>query len=262
METEDNGAQEGVTEDTSLDQDLAQDEAPETETGDDAAAAPEAPKRKSAQDRIDELTRARREAEREAEFWRTKALQSPTPAQPQPEPQGDGRPDPNTYEGGVYDPAYIEDLAGWKAEQLVEQTLTKREKQRQTETAIEAFTRRVSEQFPDGEPEGLAALRRLPELPQAIGEVIISSENGPKLADYLGTNPRELQRLSGLAPHLQAYELAKIETRLTAPASPPPKTATDAPEPPPRARGAGGQFKVSPDTEDFAAFEKQYRPGG
>jgi hypothetical protein len=59
-------------------------------------------------------------------------------------------------------------------------------------------------------------------------------------------------------------ELTLLEARLT-PATGskvPPKTATDAPEPPPTARGSNGQFKVAGDTGDFAAFEKQYRIPG
>jgi hypothetical protein len=77
----------------------------------------------------------------------------------------------------------------------------------------------------------------------------------------LGTIPRN-SAPERAQPDLQARELTLLETRLTPAAKPTPKTATDAPEPPPQARGAGGQFKVAADTDDFAAFEKQYRIGG
>jgi hypothetical protein len=45
----------------------------------------EPPKKKSAQDRIDELTRKWRDKERDAEFWRSKALQKEQEQKP-PEP--------------------------------------------------------------------------------------------------------------------------------------------------------------------------------
>ena len=88
--------------------------------------------------------------------------------------------------------------------------------------------------------------------------MLLASDIGPKLAEHLGDNPRELDRLSALPPHLQTYELAKVEARLSRPAAPVAKTATEAPEPAPQARGVGGKFKVAPDTSDFAAFDKAY----
>jgi len=215
----------------------------------------EAPKpKKSAKERIDELTAARRTAERDAEYWREQAMRSATPA-PAPAPQPvQGKPDPSQYVEGVYDPAYIEDLTDWKAEQTVSRVIQTRERQTSVQQAVQTFDQRAAQMFPDGEPAGLTALRRAPSLPEAVQEIILSSEYGPRLADYLGSNPGEFSRLSAMSPPKQAYELAKIEQRLTAP----PKTTTTAPEPTPTARGAGGRFQVSPDTSDFSAFEKQY----
>lgn len=243
-------------------------EPPEDQPGDDAAAAAEqdedaekpAPKPKqTAQERIDELTRARREAERDAEFWRAKATRE---ADAQTHPQGDGRPDPADFDNGALDPGYIDALTDWKAEQAVEKRFTQREAQARTQTALQTFEQRVEKQYPDGEPEGLKTLRSLPMLSSVVQEVMMDSEVGPKLGDYLGDNPRELRRISALPPISQARELTKLEQTLTTPSAPSPKTATDAPEPAPTLRGAGGRFKVAPDTSDFAAFEAQYKPGG
>lgn len=227
-------------------------EAVEGHEPDDVEGAPR-PK-KSAKERIDELTAARRTAERDAEYWREQAMRhAPQPTAPAPQPV-QGKPDPSQYAEGVYDPAYIEDLTDWKAEQTVSRVIQTREHQNSVQTAVQTFEQRASQMFPDGEPAGLIALRRAPSLPEAVQEIILSSENGPKLADYLGSNPVEFNRLSAMSPPKQAYELAKIEQRLlTAP-----KTTTTAPEPTPTARGNGGRFQVNPDTSDFAAFEKQY----
>jgi hypothetical protein len=263
MTDEAHDAPEGVSEDTTAADLVAEDTGSEQgQSGDDAPAEDvegeaEQPKpKKSAQERINELTRKAREAERDAEYWRSKATQ-PEPRQ-EPEPQGDGRPDPTQYADGVYDPNYVEDLTSWKADQTVTTRLAQVDSQRATRQAVTAFEAKTAELYPEGEPEGLAAFRRIPQVPMPIQDVILMSDQGPKLADHLGANPRELQRLSALPPHLQAYELAKVEARLTAPATPRPKVLTDAPEPAPQARGAGGKFKVSPDTDDFSAFEKAY----
>lgn len=265
--TEVNDAPEGVSDDTdvALTQDAAADTpAPEADSGDDAAAAadegqaPAKPK-KTAQERIDELTAARRQAERDAEYWREQAMRPPTQPAPQtPQAQTDGRPDPTAYAEGIYDPQYVEDLAGWKADQAVEKRLTEREARTRVETALETFGRRVAEQYPDGEPAGITALRRAPSLPETMFDLITASEIGPKLADHLGSNMREFERISALPPHHQGRELARIEASLAAPAPTPAKTATDAPAPTPQVRGSGGRFTVAPDTSDFAAFEKQY----
>lgn len=250
-------------------------ETPEPETagddpGDDAPAATDdsqapAPKAKqSVQERINELTAARREAERDRDFYREQALRGgkpeATPAQAaQDTPQGDGRPDPSEY---ATDFDYIEALTDWKAEQAAERIAARRNQNDQVKSTRQAFETREKTLFPDGEPAGLTAFKQIPELPVSVLEIVGASDIGPLIAAHLGDNPAELAKLERLSPALQARELTLIETRLSAPPKPTAKTSTDAPEPPPQARGVGGQFKVSPDTSDFAAFEKQYRIGG
>lgn len=234
-------------------------------SGDDAAAATDdegqadQPKpKKSPQERINEVTAQKHEALREAEYWKAKALQAPQP-QPAPEaqqqPQGDGRPARDDYED---DFEYIEALTDWKAEQAAERLAQRNRQQDQARTARENFHTRKTQLFPGGEPDGLKSFLALKELPVAVIEIVGESEIGPKIADHLGANPAELRRLEGLSPIQQARELTRLEHRLSEPAKPTPKTATDAPEPPPQARGAGGRFTVAADTDDFAAFEKQF----
>ena len=243
--------------------------------GDDAPAEPEtdakadAPKpKKTAQERIDEVTRQKheiaREKDREIEFWKARALQDSKPAQEaQPtQPPGDGRPDPATYELGVYDAGYIEALTDWKADRAIQRVTAQQDERRKTGEVIGKFQQQSEKLFPDGPPEGLQAFLRIPEVPVGALEVIAASDIGPKLAEYLGDNPAEMNRLRAMSPTMQARELTRVETRLSEPPKATPKTATDAPEPPPQARGAGGTFKVSADTDDFAAFERQYGTSG
>jgi len=254
------GAAEAVAEDTTLDSQVADDTSEnEDQPGEDAAAATDesedapAPKpKKSAQERINELTAKQREAERRAQAAEARLAELQSPAS---QPQTDGKPDPEQYPGGVYDPDYIDALTDWKVEQAVEKR-TKETAQRQTlQTKVKTFEERVSQTFPDGEPDGLAAFRELPTLPPALNEILLESEVGPQLADYYGSKPNELARLSAMPLSLQAREIAKVEMGLSAPKT---KTATSAPEPAPTLRGQNGQFKVAPDTPNFADFEKQY----
>lgn len=258
MNTEDTGTAEAVAEDVVV-VETPQVETPDTgveatDEGDEGEAVegqPERPK-KSAKDRIGELTAKARQAERDAEYWREQAMrQAPQPTAPAPQPN-EGKPDPSQYADGAYDPAYIEDLTDWKADQAVARTFIQREQQVTLRNQVQGFEQRLAQQFPDGEPEGVSALRRAPALPEAVQEIILTSENGPKLADYLGSKPQEFRRLSSLTPSMQAYELAKIEARLSAPL---PKQ-TGAPLPAPTLRGVGGKFAPAADTNDFSAFEK------
>jgi hypothetical protein len=90
----------------------------------------------------------------------------------------------------------------------------------------------------------------------AMREAIISSEDGPAVAYHLASNPDEARRIAALDPVSQIRALGRLEAKLSTPAAPTAKTATDAPMPTTQVRGAGGRFGTSPDTQDFAAFEK------
>lgn len=264
------GAAEAVTEDTAAAITEATEETQaqgDEQSGDDAAAAAETdppaeqPKKKTAQERINELTREKhdiaREKDRDIEYWKAKALQSGSqPAQEaQQEPQGDGRPDRADYED---DFEFIEALTDWKADRAAERLSLQHRQQERTRTVRDSFETRAKTLFPDGEPAGLEAFRRLPQLPVAVLEIVGESDIGPKLADHLGANPAELRRLEGLSTVQQARELTRLEARLSEPPKPASRTVTEAPEPLPTVRGAGGRFAVPPDTNDFAAFQKAH----
>ena len=203
-----------------------------------------------------------KEAREEAERWRALAEQRAATSQT---PQGsDGKPNPEDFQDGVYDPAYVEALTDWKADQAVSKRLSERDQVRTQQTALTAFNARAAEAFPDGEPDGLKALKAIPQLSQTVALTILDMDDGPKVADHLGANRAELSRIESLPPHMQVLELAKISTRLaSAPAAASSVNRTpNAPAPPEgAARGAGGRFTVAPDTEDFSAFKKRFGGG-
>ena len=70
-----------------------------------------------------------------------------------------------------------------------------------------------------------------PKLPvtDVMAETIKASEIGPDLAYWLGSNPKEAERIARLSPLLQAREIGKIEAKLAA--EPPQKKTSSAPAP-------------------------------
>lgn len=263
------GAAPAASEDTSAAPQVAEEQAlaqGDEQLGDDTPApeaeTPEQARKRGARERVEQAVARQREAEREAEFWKSKALQA-TPQQPAQEaqqylPQGDDEPNPADYEHGENDLRYVRDTARWEARQEFRVQAEQERQIQRAQAARQTFETRKAALFPQGEPEGLQNFLRIPTLPTAVIEIVGESDIGPKIADHLGANPAELRRLEGMSPIQQARELTRLEHRLSEPAKPIPKTATDAPEPPPQARGAAGRFQVAPDTDDFAAFEKNY----
>lgn len=121
--------------------------------------------------------------------------------------------------------AYAEALAVRKAEEL----LAQREFQKQQAAIEEAYHEREEEaraKYDDFEQVAYNPQLRVTDV---MAETIKASEMGPDLAYWLGTNPKEADRISRLSPLLQAREIGKIEAKLAA--SPPAKPTTSAPAP-------------------------------
>ena len=108
--------------------------------------------------------------------------------------------------------AYAEALAERKAQELI----AKREAERQQSEMIEAYHEREEEarnKYDDFEQ--VAYNPKLP-ITNVMAETIQSSDIGPDVAYYLGSNPKEADRISKLSPFLQAKEIGRIEAKLVA----------------------------------------------
>jgi hypothetical protein len=70
-----------------------------------------------------------------------------------------------------------------------------------------------------------------------MAQTIQASDNGPDIAYYLGTNPKEADRISRLEPFLQAKEIGRLEAKVAS--EPVTKRTSSAPAPisPVTARG-------------------------
>ena len=121
--------------------------------------------------------------------------------------------------------AYAEALAFQKAEELI----AKREAAKQHSAVIESYQER--EEAARDKYDDFEQVAYNPKLPitDVMAETIQSSDIGPELAYYLGSNPKDAERISRMSPLSQAKEIGKIEAKLAA--EPPVKRTTSAPAP-------------------------------
>ena len=121
--------------------------------------------------------------------------------------------------------AYAEALAEQKAVKLVEA----REAQKRNDELSRAYHEREEEAFGKyADFEQVAYNQRLP-ITQVMAETIRSSDVGPEIAYYLGSNIKEAERISHLPPYSQAKEIGRIEAKLAS--DPPVKKVSGAPSP-------------------------------
>lgn len=156
---------------------------------------------------------------------------------------------------------YAEALATRKAEEL----LAQRDAQKQRTEFVEAYHDREEDarnKYDDFEQVAYNPNLRITDV---MAETIQTSDVGPDVAYFLGSNPKEADRIARLPPILQAKEIGKIEARLAS--DPPVKKSSSAPSPisPVTARGSGSPAYDTTDprsvkamsTSDWIAAERQ-----
>ena len=183
-------------------------------------AAPETPEDKPAsktftQEELDAIV-AKRLAREQRKWQKEQALQPPAPPVPKELPPAD------QFESVE---AYAQALATKKAEELIYQ----REVQKQQAEVLEAYREREEEAREKYDDFEQVAYNPSLRITNVMAETIQASDVGPDVAYYLGSNPKEADRISRLTPFLQAKEIGKIEARLVA--DPPVKRTTAAPQP-------------------------------
>jgi len=131
--------------------------------------------------------------------------------------------------------AYAEALAYQRAEEL----LAKREAAKQQSQVLESYHEREEEARSKYDDFEQVAYNPKLSITNVMAETIQSSDIGPELAYYLGSNPKDAERISRMTPLGQAKEIGKIEAKLAA--EPPVKRTTSAPTPisPVTARNSG-----------------------
>ena len=139
--------------------------------------------------------------------------------------------------------SYAEALAEQKAQEL----LARRDAAQQQTAVLEAYQDREEEarvKYDDFEQVAYNPNLRVTD---AMAQTIQASDIGPEVIYYLGSNPKESDRIARLPVLLQAKEIGKIEAKLVS--DPPVKRTSTAPAPiaPVNARTSGSN---SYDTTD------------
>jgi hypothetical protein len=215
--------------------------APETVNAAPEVAEPEKPEPKLfTQEYLDKvidrrLKKARKSWEREQVLKAQSA-----PAEPVALPSRDEDPE-----------AYAEALAERKATEL----LARREAEREQMALLEAYHEReeaARDKYDDFEQ--VAYNNALP-ITTVMAQTIQASDLGPDIAYFLGSNPKEAERISRLPQFLQAKEIGKIEAKMADSPAPVKKT-TSAPPPikPVTAKGTGAPVYDTTDPRSIAAM--------
>lgn len=190
--------------------------APEV-TATSESAQNEQPAKTFSQEEVDALV-AKRLA-KEQRKWERKLQQPATPAVP---PVPKEIPPADQFESVE---AYAQALAEKRAAELLQQ----REVQQQQAQVLESHRDReesAREKYDDY--EDVVYNPKLAITP-IMAQTIQASDMGPDVAYYLGTNPKEAERIARMPAIAQAKEIGKIEAKLTS--SPPVKKTTSAPTP-------------------------------
>ena len=140
--------------------------------------------------------------------------------------------------------AYAEALAERRAHELVQQ----KELHRQQQELLDAYHDREEDarsKYDDFEQ--VAYNPRLP-ISDVMAQTIQASEIGPEIAYYLGSNPKEADRIFRMTALMQAKEIGKIESKLAD--NPPVKKSTSAPAPISPVTAASSSSSAAYDTTD------------
>jgi hypothetical protein len=254
-------------------------EAPREEYGGGAEAADglassAEPRRRDAQARIDAVTRARREAERERDYWRKRASGGggmPFSDGPSGLPEGFEFMDPRSR-----GPAGRDEREGDDENIAPRDLIQQVREQARAELIAEAAAFEAAESargaaavwedrqatFAAAQPDYVEAVMGSTWVcSETMADAIQDSDAGPALAYHLASHPEQAAAIAALSPLGQVRALGRIEAGLTEGSGRGAGMAMSisaAPAPPPSVRGSGGRFRPAPDTDDFAAFDRAY----
>lgn len=276
------------------DEDTDEDDGDDEEDADEEPSEPEPkPKKKNRlQERIDELTAGRREAEREAaklradlEAIKTQLESKTEKTDTSQKSKDDGRPNPDAtnedgsakYELGEFDPQYQADLVNYLFEQREKEAAAKAAKtaeeariqaQREAlETNWQEKLGPAQERYPDFMEKGQQLVDSFDGIDQAYGEyltsTLMSMEFGPDVLYYLASNPDEAKKIVDSGPTKATVSLGRLEAKFADAAQEKQKArpkVSKAPAPPAhRTKGsAAAVVDVADDTDNLDDFSKKF----
>jgi hypothetical protein len=233
------------------------------DAGDDDEADGEQPKKKGGfQRRIDRLTTEKRELEAKLAAL-TAGKPAEKPAETAKPDAGDGRPQLEKFES--YED-YVEALTEWKLERReaakAEQARADAEKQQRAELAKSWQARQDAVRAKYDDYDEVVG-QEIP-ITGVMQQALLESDHGAELAYWLGSNPKEAERIAKLGPVAAIKALAKIEDSLSGGSSEPPAKpkprASSAPDPISPLGARGSVATKDPDKMTFQEF-KAWREG-
>lgn len=263
---------------------VTQDDEDDTPQEQETDQAPK-PKKKTAQERINELVGKQREAERKLEEAQkrieelTAKSTAATKEQVGPTPDDKNEDGTEKYPLGEFDANYIRDLTRFeysraKEEAEIEQKLAaEKAKVQEIEDAQQADVQAAwneelqsaQERYPDFmevAQDFVSTIEKV--IPEDFGaylsEVIKQMDNGTEVLYYLANNQEEAGDILAAGPVKATLSLGAISKRLNK-ASPEAEVVnpTKAPPPPKYNKGtAGATGKVRPDTDDLTKFAREF----
>lgn len=259
--------------------------APEPQ-GDAKEAAAKKDKKNPVQDRIDELTREKKELDEFAEGEYTARLQAqrriaelesqiqslqPKAEKPKEEPE----PDPSKY---TDQKLFLKDWGEWNRKKAIADfqfaEKQRRDKEETDRTVADLNARRersltqAKKELPDFDEVIRMADRGGPVPPDHVKGVLWESEHGAQILYHLAKNPEEAKRIFALRPAAAALALGRIETQYaktdskeevkpTNGAQAPPQV-TKAPPPMPSLAGASTETSWDPSApQDYKAYKQR-----
>lgn len=201
------------------------------------------------QKRIDELTRKRYEAQRDAEYWREQALRAqskPEPATPKPEeprPAGKKLADFGYDEEKYQD--YLFEQAEQRASRAAEAVLSRKQEESARIHNITAHKAREAK-FAKEVPDYFEVAHYAP-ITESMAQMVMESDRSAELAYHLGKNPEVAAKIAQLSPMQQARELGRLEAKLSD--RPKPPVVSNAPPPAPRLEGKS-TTPIEPDSPE------------
>lgn len=170
------------------------------------------PETSGVQRRFDELTRYRREAERDRDYWREQAQRQVAPPKaPEPEPQTTKTLADFQFDETKFDAYRLQQVARTATEAAKAELKQEQERQAKERRAA-TYVQRVRE-FAKDKPDYHDVASHAP-ISDSVADIIITLETGPELAYYLGNNPDVASQISNLPNAVAAYELGTIAARL------------------------------------------------
>lgn len=164
--------------------------------------------------------------------------------------------------------AKFEHVQHQKAEQA-QQEIARRERDSVRQTRVDAYRQRIANLDLEGLHPDVAGLVPMDQLLEGVtptvlnvaAQEILESEHAATLLTHFSEHPEELRALAQQTPVAAIRTLAKLESRLAAPVTPPPKTVSSAP-PPPTTLGSRPAMPADPAraavaTRDFATYERE-----